>query len=543
MKDEIEKSLRQIGGDRLVGQWQATYDLTPVNRLPTAYLDKFALGYAVALGAIATSIDLVMDQAFRDEMAETHAKLSPEEQQELEKKTKARIDELMGWSDKGAKKEAKKEIRNILQEAGANVDENTPVPDVAMDYYQKWLNEKLGLKSPFMLSGTSHRILNHADAEKVIAMLMRGEVGIGDLVVKAYPALSEGVAREIFNLHIAADRHGPQSVPLKIMSWLWEQSVRSQNPGTVGAPNFLFDLLQKHAPNIDWKKWIEAFFGKDGVAQFVGKNKTGQPNEWPEGMSISDVMLRLYDNGIINERVFWTSNLGASVGGFKRRVIIAATMEAGVEVFALVEGLSSGFVTWDGGVQQFVSGYLEWRDQPKYLNMRTLAQATAAAGPAVRALWTGDAFSQNIPSIAMTMRHLWVSADVHRRHTDRLLAFSRNDCDDAIEEFEAATGVRINSPLALIEGGRSMVRLLDSRLSEAGCVSTRVRVLASRYPDKMEPIVARIEKLAEAAQGNDMMEEAVDDICVTWYLSDTTDDAEALNQLKADIARLEKKLG
>ncbi len=39
------------------------------------------------------------------------------------------------------------------------------------------------------------------------------------------------------------------------------------------------------------------------------------------------------------------------------------------------------------------------------------------------------------------------------------------------------------------------------------------------------------------------MEEAFDAICVTWYLSATTDHAEALNQLKADIVRLQKRLG
>jgi limonene-1,2-epoxide hydrolase len=174
--------------------------------------------------------------------------------------------------------------------------------------------------------------------------------------------------------------------------------------------------------------------------------------------------------------------------------------------------------------------------------MRTLAQATAAAGPAVRALWTGDPFSQNIPSIAMTMRHLWVSGSVRKRHTDRLVAFSRRDSEDAIREFEAATGVQINPALALIEGDKSMPQLLDDRLSKAGCVSTRVRVLASRHPDEMEAIITHIEKLAEAVQGDDTMEEAFDAICVTWYLSDTTDDVEALNQLKADIARLQKKL-
>ena len=123
------------------------------------------------------------------------------------------------------------------------------------------------------------------------------------------------------------------------------------------------------------------------------------------------------------------------------------------------------------------------------------------------------------------------------------MAFSRGDCENAIEEFEVATDVRISPPLALIQGGRNVARVFDSKLSGAGCVSTRVRVLASRYPDEMEPVVERIEKLAEAVQGNELMEEAFDAVCVTWYLADTTDDAEALNRLKADIAWLEKKLG
>jgi hypothetical protein len=529
MKDEIERSLREIGGDRLVRQWHRDYDLTPVNRLPTAYLDKFALGYAVALGAIAASIDLVLDQVFRDEMAEVHQELSPEQQAAFEAAVKERMKELGVVPDK-------EKVQQALQEAGVEVDPST-LPDVGMDFYLGWLNNKLGLKPGYKLRGQNHRILNHADAEKVIGMLMRGEVGIGDLVVQAYPTMSEAVAREIFNLHIAADRHTPQSVPLKIMSWLWEQSVRSQNPGTVGAPNFLFDLLQKHAPNIDWRKWIEAFFGEEGVKAFL------QNGKWPEDLTIGDVMLKLYDAKLLNERVFWTSDLGAAVGGFKRRVMIAATMEAGVEVFALVEGISSGFLTWDGGGREFVSAYLEWRDQPKYLNMRTLAQATAAAGPALRSLWTGDVFSQNIPSLAMTMRHLWVSSDVHKRHSERLVAFSRRDCTDAIEEFEMATGILITPPRALIEGGNGMAQMLDGRLSAAGCVSTRVRVLASRYPGEMEPIVARIEKLAQAVQGNDAMEEAIDAICVTWYLSDIADDAEALRKLKSDIDRLEGRMG
>lgn len=525
MKEEIERSLREIGGDQLVRQWYRNYDRTSAICLPTTYLDRLAIGYALALGAIAASIDLIMDQVFRDEMAKVHRELTPEEQASFEATVKKRMKELGIIPDK-------QEVQESLKKHGINVDPTT-LPDIGMDFYLGWLNNELGLKPGYKLRGKNHRILNHADIEKVIGMLMRGEVGIGDLVVQAYPTMSETVAREIFNLHIEADRHTPQSVPLKIMSWLWEQSIRSNNQEKVGAPNFLFDLLQKFTPNIEWKKWIEAFFGENGVNCFM------QNEKWPKGITIGDIMLKLYNDKILNERVFWTSDLGASVGGFKRRVIIAATMEVGVEVFAIVEGISSGFLNWDGGTKEFISSYLEWRDQPKYLTMRTLAQATAAAGPAVRSLWKGDVLSQNIPSLAMTIRHLLVSSKVHRRHSDRLISFSRMDCEGAIEDFEIATGIPIKQKMELIEWSNRMEQTLDARLTGAGCVSTRVRVLASRYPDEMEDIVKRIEKLSQKVQGDDKMEESFDAICVTWYLSDFEDDKAAIRKLSSDVDRLE----
>jgi uncharacterized protein (DUF1697 family) len=113
---------------------------------------------------------------------------------------------------------------------------------------------------------------------------------------------------------------------------------------------------------------------------------------------------------------------------------------------------------------------------------------------------------------------------------------------DSVVEFEMATGILINPPRALIEGGSGMAQMLDGRLSAAGCVSTRVRVLVSRYPGEMEVIVERMEKLAQAVQGNDAMEEELDGICVTWYLSDIADDVEALRKLKSDVERLEAKI-
>jgi hypothetical protein len=479
-------------------------------------------------GAIAASIDLVMDQAFRDEMVETHRVLDNKAREQFELAAKNKIKELGAFPNK-------EEVQRLIKEAtGVDVDIRS-IPDSAMDCYS-WLNQTLGLNLPLFPS--NHRILNHADATAVIKMLMNGEAGIGDLVLKLYPGMSQEAARELYKLHIAADRHTSRSVPLKIMSWLWEQSIRSQHPETVGAPNFLFDLLRKHAPNIDYKRWIEAFFGENGVKAFCGSD-----GKWPDGLSIGDVMIKLYEKGLLNERVFWTSDLGAAVGGFKRRIIIAATMEVGVEVFALVEGLSSGFVKWDGGTQQFASAYVEWRDQPKYLNMRTLAQATAAAGPAIRARWVGDAFSQNIPSLAMTMRHLWVSANVRKRHMGRLVAFSQHDSAEAILEFERSTGVHLGSPLALIEGGKQMEDGFEERLETAGCFSTRVSVLASNYPEEMESLVSRIEGLARIAEGNNAKLMALSVICETWYLSDITDDAEAIRISKRDVAKLEEKLG
>jgi len=81
---------------------------------------------------------------------------------------------------------------------------------------------------------------------------------------------------------------------------------------------------------------------------------------------------------------------------------------------------------------------------------------------------------------------------------------------------------------------------LVSRLHLAGCVSTRVAVLASQHPEKMEPLVIRIEKLAEIAEANDAFHEDFDSICVTWYLSDDKDDNAAMSILKTSIVRLEK---
>ena len=84
-------------------------------------------------------------------------------------------------------------------------------------------------------------------------------------------------------------------------------------------------------------------------------------------------------------------------------------------------------------------------------------------------------------------------------------------------------------------------KTLLERLHEAGCVSTRVRVLANKYTIKMTPLVSRIERLAKNAHGDNKKEDAFDAICQSWYLSDINDDAEAMKQLRSDIIRLEEQ--
>lgn len=87
--------------------------------------------------------------------------------------------------------------------------------------------------------------------------------------------------------------------------------------------------------NLDWSKWLNQFFGEGLI---------------PESATLGEAMLKLYDSGVLNQCVFWTSDLGAAFGGAKRRVLIAATMELGIELFAFLEGVKKGHISWNGGV-------------------------------------------------------------------------------------------------------------------------------------------------------------------------------------------------
>jgi hypothetical protein len=414
MQNEIESAFRGIGGSQLVDSWRQCHEQTSVVRLPTAYADNLSAGYAMALGGIAAVADIIMDQAFRADMSEKHRLLSPEEQAELENGVNQRMKDL-----------------------GVYPDDLPNQPKMAMDWYQE-LNEELGLNSPYRLRPGNHRILNHTDDGNVIEMLMKGEAGLGNLRKKLYPGMSENTARELYNLHLEPDRGSPASVPLKITSWLWEQCIRSQVPDKVGEPNMVFALIQRFGPNLDWASWMNSFFGENLV---------------PQGASIGEAMLKLYDTGALNQRVFWTSDLGAAVGGMKRRAIIAVTIELGVEVYALFEGIRLGFVAWDAEPQQLATAYMKWRDQPKYLSMRIIAQGIATAVPATRAVFTGDVLALNLPSMAMTVRHIWRGAGVTQRHIDQLVQFSRDDSAEAIKDFQRTTSIHLKPALSVVKGG------------------------------------------------------------------------------------------
>ncbi|MFK4132243.1 hypothetical protein ACI2KR_08110 [Pseudomonas luteola] len=504
MNAEIESVLSRIGGGELVNNWQEVHAKTVVYRLPTASIDSLSIGYSIALGGIASIIDVLMEISFRAEMAELHAE-DAEKQTALEE----RVKELM-------------EALGI--EAGGNESGD---PHMAMDWYRH-LNELLGLESPYKLRPSNHRILNHTDVEKVIEMLMNGEAGFGNLRFKYYPKMSEAAARMLYEAHIKADMASPASLPLRFMSWLWEQGVKSKNPDMLGAPNSIYSIIQKLGPNIDWSKWINKFYGDEKLI--------------PEGATLGDAMLKLYDSGVLNQRVFWTSDLGAAVGSLKRRAVITATMELGVELFAFLEGIKQGHIQWNANVLVMAGQIKEWRNQPKYLDMKIIAQAFASSGGVARGLIKGDILNINYFSLALMLKHVWSYPATERDHYQRIAQYASSSRAAALEEFSTRTGIRSKPDLQIIEGGLLMRTTLEDRLIKAGCHSTRVRVLASRHPVEMEPIVCRYEDLHSKVEGMGNIEERYYDLCEGWYLTDELDDQQAIRLIARDLDRLEHML-
>lgn len=500
--DDIEAIMAEIGGMEMVASYRKNLAATEEKPLPHANIDALAIGYSMVVGATACALDLILDNAFRQEMLDKHSEITDDKvQQELEKRVKDRLDEL------GAKPDVKGQ------------------PGMAMDWYAE-LNDKLGLKSPYRLRPSNHRILNHCDESTIIEMLMKGEAGIGDLVSKIFPEMTREAATELLKLHLDADRTSPASLPLKIMAWLWEEGIKAGDPTRVGEPSALFKMLQGMTKDLDWSKWLNKFFGEDLI---------------PPGANIGEAMLKLYDTGVLNQRVFWTSDLGAALGGAKRRILIATMMELGVEVFAFLEGIKKGHIFWSAGVSEMAEQVKAWRDQPKYLDMKMIAQGFASSGGIVRGAMTGDVLQINYFSIGMMIKHLWSYSGTQVRHFDRLIDFSRLDAASIRADFTASTGIPIRPRLSAINGGLHMDSL-RTRIINAGCHSTRVRVLIQSFPKQMANIVKRYEAASKKASGVDQFEAVFDTICESYYLADVEDDAEALKQLELDLTAVEKRL-
>lgn len=500
MDAEIKKRLATLGGDDLINTYESVKSSQQVMRLPSSETDSLSIGYAVIIGTFAAIVDVIMDSMFREEMEKKHRERTPEEQAVLEA-----------------------EAKKAMEEAGVEPGGEDGDPDSAMDWYRT-LNEEMELRQGHKLRPKNHRILNHMNEEAVIQMLMKGEVGFGKFKIKLYPEMSYEAAKKVYDAHIRADRGTKQSLPLEIMSWLWEQGVKAGNPEKFGEANPLYKLLNAYMPNIDWAKLLNKVFHKEGVK-----------NPIPEGSSLGEAMLKLYETGTLNERVFWTSDFGAAFGGAKRRIFITALLEVGVEIYAFAEGISLGFINLKDGIGSLVTKANEWRAQPKYMDMRIAAQCVFCAGSSFKALVKGDPWNLNYFAFAAAMRHLWVYPRVQREHYDRLINLSQTYRSSNLAEFTARTGIRIRPTLTVIEGGKLMPKLLDDRLHNAGCQSTRVRVLASRYPDKLEPLINIYEELALRAEEDEDFMPKFDALCEAWYLGKVEDDYEAIKKLEKDL--------
>jgi hypothetical protein len=154
--NDIEATLAEIGGQEMVDEYRRKLAEPIAKPLPHASIDSFSIGYAMVIGAGACALDLILDNAFRQDMLDKHSEITDDAlQRELEKKVKDKLKELGLESDSG-------------------------LPGMSMDWYEE-LNDALGLKSPYRLRPSNHRILNHTDERSIIEMLMKGEGGIGKM--------------------------------------------------------------------------------------------------------------------------------------------------------------------------------------------------------------------------------------------------------------------------------------------------------------------------------------------------------------------------
>lgn len=495
----VQDMLERIGGSQLKSQYASCKKQTPIRKaLPNANEDIYSYSYCIIIGGLAALSDGMLDNMFRAEMVEKHRLLSPEEQNIKEKA-----------------------VNEYLKKEGLKPESG---PSMGMDYYAE-LNEELNLPPGFKLRPKNHRILNHSDRDSVIEMLMKGEAGFEASVTDLFPKMTFEQASKLYDLHIAADRGTPQSLPLKFMSWLWQEGVKHNSPSVTGDSHSIYKFLQKLAPNSDWSGWVNKFL-------------EGNPIESPA--TLGEAMLKLYDLGIINERVFWTSNLGAAVGGFKRRLIITVLMELAVELYALFEGVRLGYIRWNSSVKVLTEDILSWRDQPKYVDMKIIIQCMASSYGVIRTIAAQDPLSLNITSMAMTLKHLICYPAMIKRHHSKLIAFSRQDVQSIDSGFMQRTGIQLPFYESMEQIG---MHPFDQRIIDLGCYSTRVRVLGSRYEERLAPLISRMEKLSAQAELNDIAMKIFDALCETWYLGDIEGDEEAIKRFESDIKSAEQKIG
>lgn len=121
-------------------------------------------------------------------------------------------------------------------------------------------------------------------------------------------------------------------------------------------------------------------------------------------------------------------------------------------------------------------------------------------------------------------------------------------------------GITVTACSVLIEMGRqhseAMQRNVDGVIAQlpkpmrdavldTGCQSTKVRILADKYPSDVTPLLKRMAAMKEITDRHKTSNQAIriyDNLCESWYLSDVDDDKAALVQFKSDVAQAERDL-
>lgn len=80
---------------------------------------------------------------------------------------------------------------------------------------------------------------------------------------------------------------------------------------------------------------------------------------------------------------------------------------------------------------------------------------------------------------------------------------------------------------------------------DTGCQSTKVRILADKYPSDVTQLLKRMMAMKHITDTKKTSNAAIriyDDLCESWYLSEYNDDKEALKKFQSDVTKAEKAL-